>query len=57
VTGSHELGAAGKAVKYYTLEPFDVHLTPELVSKAVRAREAAEEAVGPDGTSPSQSEE
>jgi DNA-binding transcriptional ArsR family regulator len=34
VTSSLELGADGKAMKWYALEPFDLHLTPATVSAA-----------------------
>lgn len=37
VAGSLELGADGKAVKWYWLQPFDLHLTPEAVIAAVAA--------------------
>lgn len=31
VTGHHEISDTGKAIKYYMLKPFDVHLSPELL--------------------------
>jgi DNA-binding transcriptional ArsR family regulator len=37
VTASLELGADGKAVKWYELRPFDLHITPEAVARAVTA--------------------
>lgn len=37
VAGSLELGADGKAVKWYELRPFDVRLTPETVAAAADA--------------------
>lgn len=37
VGSSLELGADGKAVKWYELRPFDLHLTPEAVAEAVAA--------------------
>jgi len=35
VTGSLELSEQGKAVKWYALRPFDVHITPDVVAAAV----------------------
>lgn len=35
VTGSLELGEDGKAVKWYALQPFDIHLTPAAIVAAV----------------------
>jgi DNA-binding transcriptional ArsR family regulator len=40
VTGSLELGDEGKAVKWFTLEPFDIRLTPDAVADAAAALEA-----------------
>src|SRR5919197_2038284 len=40
VTGSLELGDEGKAVKWFTLEPFDIRLTPDVVAEAAAALEA-----------------
>ena len=37
VRGRHELGADGKALKYYDVEPFDVRLTPAVVAAAIAA--------------------
>jgi DNA-binding transcriptional ArsR family regulator len=37
VSGSLELGADGKAVKWYELVPFDLHLTPRTVAAAAEA--------------------
>lgn len=37
VRGRHELGADGKALKYYDVEPFDVRLTPAAVAAAIAA--------------------
>jgi DNA-binding transcriptional ArsR family regulator len=34
VAGSLELGADGRAVKWYALRPFDIRLTPEAVAAA-----------------------
>lgn len=36
VTGSLELSKDGKAMKYYEVAPFVVHLTPEVIAEAVR---------------------
>lgn len=33
VTGSYEISETGKSMKYYEIRPFDVHLTPELLTK------------------------
>lgn len=35
VSGKLELGPDGKAMKYYELRPFDVHLNPERIAKAM----------------------
>src|SRR6266545_1238830 len=43
VTGSLELGGEGKAVKWYALEPFDIHLTPAAVAEAAAALPAGPE--------------
>lgn len=37
VAGSLELSDDGKAMKYFELVPFDVHLTPDLVQEAVES--------------------
>jgi DNA-binding transcriptional ArsR family regulator len=37
VGGSLELGPDGKAMKWYELRPFDLHLTPETVVAAYEA--------------------
>ncbi|MGO9082226.1 MAG: ArsR/SmtB family transcription factor [Streptosporangiaceae bacterium] len=37
VTGQLELSDDGKAMKYFELAPFEVRLTPDLISEAVRA--------------------
>lgn len=42
VTGSLELGTDGKAVKWYSLEPFDLHLTPATVVAAATASAQAD---------------
>ena len=36
VVGSLELSEDGKALKYYALAPFDVHLTPSTVAAAAK---------------------
>ncbi|AGL18507.1 transcriptional regulator, ArsR family [Actinoplanes sp. N902-109] len=41
VAGSLELGADGKAMKFYELRPFDLHLTPAAVVAAHEATRAA----------------
>lgn len=43
ITGSLELSPDGKAVKWYALRPFDIHITPEIVT-AVTAMQTS----GPD---------
>jgi DNA-binding transcriptional ArsR family regulator len=45
VTGQLELSADGKAMKYFELAPFDVRLTAQAITEAVRAGLDA-----PDGT-------
>jgi DNA-binding transcriptional ArsR family regulator len=42
ITGSLELAADGKAVKWYELQPFDLHLTPDTVAAAAAAPTTAE---------------
>jgi DNA-binding transcriptional ArsR family regulator len=37
ITGHLELSEDGKAMKYFELVPFDLHLTPEMITEAVRA--------------------
>ncbi len=41
VTGHLELSEDGKAMKYFQLAPFDVRLTAEAITEAVRNSEAA----------------
>jgi hypothetical protein len=41
-----ELGADGKAVKFYDVAPFDLHLTPESVAAAAATVTAAKEGWG-----------
>jgi DNA-binding transcriptional ArsR family regulator len=36
VTGQLELSADGKAMKYFELAPFDIRLTAEVITEAVR---------------------
>ena len=36
VTGSLELSADGKAMKYFAVAPFLLHLTPETIAEAAR---------------------
>lgn len=31
ITGCHEISKSGKAIKYFELKPFDIHITPELL--------------------------
>ncbi|MHB8605810.1 MAG: ArsR/SmtB family transcription factor [Thermoplasmatota archaeon] len=38
VEGALELSQDGKAMKYYELRPFDVHLTAETIVAALKAR-------------------
>jgi DNA-binding transcriptional ArsR family regulator len=45
ITGHLELSEDGKAMKYFELVPFDLHLTPQMITDAVRAAEATS---GPD---------
>jgi predicted transcriptional regulator len=33
VTGSYEISETGKSMKYYEIKSFDIHLTPELITK------------------------
>lgn len=37
VEGALELSPEGKAMKYYELQDFDLHITPQTVAKAVKA--------------------
>jgi DNA-binding PadR family transcriptional regulator len=41
VTGHLELSEDGKAMKYFELAPFDLQLTAEKITEAVRAAEAS----------------
>lgn len=43
VSSSLELGADGKAMKWYQLQPFDLHLTPATVTAAHEAAQLIEE--------------
>ena len=45
ITGHLELSEDGKAMKYFELVPFELHLTPEKITEAVRAAGAVS---GPD---------
>lgn len=31
ILGSHEISPSGKAIKYFDLKPFDIHLTPAIM--------------------------
>lgn len=45
ITGCHEISQSGKAIKYFAVNPFDIHLTPELMmalSKAIPDYESNE---------------
>ena len=33
ITGSYEISKTGKTMKYYEIQPFSIHLTPELLSE------------------------
>jgi DNA-binding transcriptional ArsR family regulator len=44
VVGHLELGDEGKAMKFYEVAPFDLHLTPAAVAEAVQTMTAAPEA-------------
>lgn len=37
VTGSLELSPEGKAIKWYSLQPFDFHITPDTIVAALAA--------------------
>jgi DNA-binding transcriptional ArsR family regulator len=58
VTGELELSEDGKAMKFYSVAPFDIRLTPESIGEAVRiltiapeaAQEAARDAAREEGT-------
>ncbi len=41
IVGQLELSDDGKAMKYFTLAPFEIRLTAEEIARAVRASEAA----------------
>jgi DNA-binding transcriptional ArsR family regulator len=49
VTGHLELSEDGKAMKYFELAPFDLRVTAESITDAVRAQEAGEEPDGAEG--------
>lgn len=38
VKGNLELSPEGKAMKYYQLEDFDLHITPDTIARAQRAQ-------------------
>ncbi len=40
ITGRLELSDDGKAMKYFEVVPFDIHLTAEVITEAVRATSA-----------------
>ena len=45
VSGHHEISPSGKAIKYFELKCFDIHLTPELLlelSKTIPNPESSE---------------
>ena len=42
VSGHHEISESGKAIKYYELKLFDIHLTSELLTELSRAIPIAE---------------
>ena len=46
VVGRLELSEDGKAMKYFELAPFDIRLTAQIITEAVRA-EASEPETGP----------
>lgn len=48
VAGQLELSADGKAMKYFELNPFDVRLTAEAITAAVRAADAAGDQLDPE---------
>jgi len=48
VVGRLELSEDGKAMKYFELAPFDVRLTAETITEAVRSEAVRSEAVRPE---------
>lgn len=51
VTGHLELSEDGKAMKYFELAPFELRLTPEMITKAVQAGASAQDS-SPTGQEP-----
>jgi DNA-binding transcriptional ArsR family regulator len=49
VTGHLELSEDGKAMKYFELAPFDLRVTAESITDAVRAQEAGDKPDGAEG--------
>src|SRR3984885_3048484 len=48
IGGQLELSGDGKAMKYFELSPFEVRLTAEAITEAVRAAEGSDSAQGPE---------
>ena len=48
IVGQLELSGDGKAMKYFELSPFEVRLTAEAITEAVRAAEGSDSAQGPE---------
>ncbi|HEY2284475.1 MAG TPA: winged helix-turn-helix domain-containing protein [Streptosporangiaceae bacterium] len=48
VTGQLELSEDGKAMKFYALAPFDIRITAETITEAVRAAAADDDAAALD---------
>jgi len=48
IVGQLELSEDGKAMKYFELNPFDVRLTAEAITEAVRAADAAGDQLDPE---------
>jgi DNA-binding transcriptional ArsR family regulator len=48
IVGQLELSDDGKAMKYFELSPFEVRLTAEAITEAVRAAEGSDSAQGPE---------
>lgn len=46
VAGTLELSDEGKAMKYFEVTPFALHLTPERIAEAVRSLDAGSESDG-----------
>ena len=57
VSGTFELSADGKAMKFYEVAPFAVQLTPEVIAEAARSLAQQEQTDAADHAAPDNEEE